>query len=144
MSQQIELKTPSRVEVEDIFQALLGMLSNSPAKQMALAEPAAAYSHLLVAALNGKLLTFGDFAILFDIGSPWHTRKLVLIEEIIVRFRKRYGNTVESAVAQLEVIARDQGCAAIAAGDTQVGIMGPRYLAAGFTTLGSQFYKEIA
>lgn len=139
----MDLQTPDRATVEDIFQALLRMLDKSPAPQMRLVEPAVVYSHLRLAAVDRKLWVLGDFAILVDVGPPWHTTRPVLIEEIIVRFRKGYGYSVEDAVAALDHLAELHGCHAIAAGDTQVGIMAPRYLAAGFVTLGTQFYKEI-
>lgn len=139
----IDLQTPSFQETNAIHEALVRMLEYSPAPQMKLAEPATAYAHLHNARRTGLLFTYGDFAILIDVGSPWHTTKLVLIEEIIVRFRKGHGGTPEGAVAQLETLAKLHGCVAVAAGDTQIGVMAPRYIAAGFQPLGSQFYKEI-
>jgi hypothetical protein len=120
------------------------MLDKSPAPQMRLVENHTAWLHLCEAKSASLLYVYGDFGILVDVGSPWYTSKRVLIEEIIVRFRKDYGNTVESAIAQLDVIARIHGCVAVAAGDTQIGLMSDRYLAAGFQALGTQFYKEIA
>lgn len=139
----ILLELPSRLETDDIYTALLVLLERSPAAQMKLAEEKEAYLHLLRAKLKQHLWVYGDFAILIDVGSPWYTTKPVLIEEIILRFRRGYGNTVESAIAQLDVLAREFTCVAIAAGDTQVGYMTPRYLAAGFTNLGTQFFKEV-
>jgi hypothetical protein len=138
------LRKASEYDAYLTMQSLLRMLDKSPAPQMRLAVPEVAYRHLKASARNGMLYVYGDFAVLVDVGSPWHTDKPVLIEEIIVRFRKAHHNDVESAVAQLDHIAREHGCVAIAAGDTQVGIMGPRYIAAGFQPLGSQFYKELA
>lgn len=139
----IILEKPSRLETEDIYAAMLEVLSKSPAAHMKLAEPAVALGHLIVRSALGYLWVYGDFAILVDVGSPWYTTKQVLIEEIIIRFRRGYRNTVESAVAQLDVLARDFACVAVVAGDTQLGIMTPRYLAAGFTSLGTQLYKDI-
>jgi hypothetical protein len=128
---------------ELIYAALLELLGKSPAAQMRLAEPEVARKALSTARSNAALWVYGDFGILVDVGSPWHTSKRVLIEEIIVRFRRDYGNKVEGAIAQLDVIAKAFGCVAVAAGDTQIGLMSPRYLAAGFQPLGTQFYKEI-
>lgn len=125
-----------------IYATLERLLVVSPAPQMKLAEPAVAYAALYQAMRETRLYVYGDFGILVDVGSPWHTSKRVLIEEIIVRFRKDFDNSAESAVAQLAVIAKRHGCVAIAAGDTQIGLMTPRYLAAGFQALGTQFYKE--
>lgn len=126
-----------------IYRALLEVQKKSPAKQMALVEPGAAWKHLDRARATGNLVVCGDYGILFDVGSPWHTTKLVLIEEIIIRFRRLYQNPVEDAIAKLDDLARLHGCVAIAAGDTQVGLMAPRYQAAGYISLGSQFYKEL-
>lgn len=137
------LQPASMEDVHSIFEALLKMRKYSSAPQMRLTEPRHAVAHLQMAAAKQHLWVFGDFAILIDVGSPWYSAELVLIEEIIVRFRKEHGNTVDSAVAQLDVLALRFGCAAIAAGDTQIGLMSPRYLAAGFKTLGTQFYKEM-
>lgn len=128
---------------EMIYTALLSMLDKSPAAQMKLCEPEVAGKALQRAKAEKRLFVYGDFGILVDVGSPWHTSKQVLIEEIIVRFRRDHGNTVESAIEQLSVLAREFGCVAVAAGDTQIGLMAPRYLAAGFQPLGTQFYKEI-
>lgn len=138
------LRYASEYDTRLIFEALLGLLHKSPAPQMKLCVPAVALRNLRSARDDGRLYVFGDYAILVDVGSPWHTDKPVLIEEIIVRFRSAYRHGVEAAVAQLDDIAKRHGCVAIAAGDTQVGIMAPRYLAAGFSVLGTQFYKETA
>jgi hypothetical protein len=140
---QPRLRHASTLDVTLTFHALLKMLGKSPALQMKLAEPEVAYKHLVKAQAEGHLYVYGDYAILVDVGSPWHTSKLVLIEEIIVRFRRPYGHPVDEAIAQLPLIARQHGCVAVAAGDTQIGLMAPRYLAAGFQPLGSQFYKEV-
>jgi hypothetical protein len=110
---------------------------------MRLCEEHVAYAALHRARDEARLYVYGDYAILFDIGSPWHTSKKLLIEEFVLRFRREYGNAVDGAVAQLDELARALGCAAVAAGDTQVGLMSPRYVAAGFQPLGTQFYKEI-
>ena len=120
------------------------MLGYSPAPQMRLVQPKYARSALHLARLAGRLYVYGDFGIFVDVGSPWYTTKPILIEELIVRFRRVYKNRVESAVAQLDEIGKEHGCVAVGAGDTQIGLMAPHYLAAGFQVLGTQFYKEIA
>jgi hypothetical protein len=129
---------------EQIIEAALGMLDYSPAPQMRLVQPGHVRSVMHLARLSGRLYAFGDFGIFVDVGSPWYTTKQVLIEELIVRFRRVYKNPVEGAIAQLDGIGKEHGCVAVAAGDTQIGYMTPRYLAAGFQVLGTQFYKEIA
>ena len=138
------LRCASHYDLELIFEALLRLHDKSPAKQMKLCEPEVAYRNLVQARSEGRLYVYGDYGIFIDVGSPWHTSKRVLIEEIVIRFRKAYSNDVDSAIQQLTVIGRSHGCVAVAAGDTQIGLMAPRYLAAGFEALGTQFYKEIA
>jgi hypothetical protein len=139
----VKLWKADHYETELIFSALLDMLAKSPARQMSLAVPAVARQSLYAAREAGRLYIYGDYGILVDVGSPWHTNERVLIEEIIIRFRRFEKNGVEGAIDQLQHIAKEHGCAAIAAGDTQVGIMTPRYLAAGFKTLGTQFFMEV-
>lgn len=140
----INLQIATKAECHHIHRNLLLLLDKSPAAQMKLAEPRTAFDALLGAVDQQRLFVYGDFAILVDVGSPWYTSKLVLIEEIILRYRRDYGNTVDSAIAQLEVLAREFGCSAIAAGDTQpVQLMSPRYAARGYTKLGIQWFKEI-
>lgn len=142
MAEQLRL-AQSGWDVYEIFNALLLMLRKSPAPQMALVEEEVAYRNLKQAVAEQRLYVYGDFAILVDAGSPWHTSKKVLIEEIVIRWRREFNTPVEAAIRQLDRIAKEHGCVAIAAGDTQVGIMGPRYTAAGFKTLGTQFFKEV-
>jgi hypothetical protein len=139
----MELQAARLSDVPLIFEALLKLLHKSPAPQMRLAEPEVAFQAMCTAVAEQRLYLYGDYALLVDVGSPWHSSKNVLIEEIIVRYQRHFGNNVESAIAQLEVLAERIGCVAIGAGDTQIGLMSPRYLAAGFTSLGTQFYKEI-
>lgn len=133
-----------RREVPAIFEELLRLLAKSPAAQMVLAVPAVAEQNLYLAQEQGRLWIQGDFAILVDVGSPWYTDKPVLIEEIVIRYRREFGNPPEDIALALPLLAEILGCVAVAAGDTQVGIMGPRYTAAGFKTLGTQYFKEIA
>lgn len=138
----MNLTYATEAQAETIFQALLKMLQYSPAPQMALAEPVVAYANLMKARDEGKLYVLGDFGILVDVGSPWHSSKPVLFEEIIIRFRRHFENTVDTAVEALERIAKLHGCVAVAAGDTQIGYMAPRYIAAGYRPLGTEFFKE--
>jgi hypothetical protein len=140
----VNLAYASEEQAELIFRAMLKMMQYSPAPQMKLVEPAVAHERLMKAREDGRLYVLGDFGIFVDVGSPWYTSKQVLIEEIIVRFRRHFDNVVDTAIEALTRIAKLHGCVAVAAGDTQVGYMAPRYLAAGFSTLGTQFYKEIA
>ena len=132
------------LETLEIYQALLRLQAKSPAKQMVLVEPNVALQNLQHAVEERSVYVYGDYAIKVDVGSPWYTSKPLLIEEIILRFRKDFGNHVSSAIQQLDAIAKEKGCVAIAAGDTQIGLMSQHYHAEGYSPIGTQFFKEIA
>lgn len=138
------MSVASKEDFDLIVAALVTLLRKSPAPQMKLVDYDTAYRNLMTAKAEGRLFVYGDFIILVDVGTPWHSNKPVLIEELVARFRKVYGNTPQSAVAQLEVLARKFNCVAVASGDTQVGLMAEHYKSEGYTPLGSQFYKEIS
>lgn len=139
----IELRQATVGEVPGLVDIALRMVEYSPAPQMRNVEPPLVRSYMHLAQLTGRLYVYGDFAILVDVGSDWYTSKRYLIEQLIWRVSRDHGNTVDSAIEKLDFIARLHGCVAVAAGDTQVGYMAPRYLAAGFQPLGTQYYKEI-
>lgn len=115
------------------------MLVRNPNNQMKLVDEDHALS---MARLMPSVVNDGYF-ILYDVGSPWYTRKRVLIEELILRIGPTEAGA-RGAVRCLETLAREQGCLAIASGDTQVGAMVPHYLAEGFIPLGTQMFKELS
>lgn len=125
------------------FDALLRLKAKSPSSKMALAEPEVAYNGLREFILQRRAVEVGDYLILYDVGTTWYSSKLHLIEELTIRFQKRHMNPVSEAVDALTFIARQEGASAIAVGDTQIGLMTPYYLAAGFSPLGTQLFKEI-
>lgn len=125
------------------YDKLLELKSKSPSVKMALVEPAKAFIGLTEFLEQGRAVEVGDYLILYDYGPTWYSSKLHFIEELTLRFQKVYRNPVEDAVAAIEVLARNIGARAIAVGDTQVGLMTPYYLAAGYSMLGTQLFKEI-
>lgn len=124
-----------------VMGALLAMLDKSPAPQMRLADPTSARCGVRSAIHEGRAYIVGDFFIMVDQGSPWYTSKPVLIEEIILRISREHDTTVEQAIAALDDIAASRGCVAIAAGDTQIGYMRPKYEARGYVPMGYQLLK---
>ena len=125
------------------FDAMLRLKAKSPSSKMGLADPATAFAGLRNFIEQGTAVEVGDYLILYDYGPTWYSPKLHMIEELTIRFKREFNNPVESAVAALEVIARQIGASAIAVGDTQIGLMTPYYLAAGYTVLGTQLFKEV-
>lgn len=125
------------------FDELLKLRAKSPSAKMAMVEPAKAFIGLTEFLEQGRAVEVGDYLILYDYGPTWYSSKLHFIEELTIRFQRVHRNPVEDAVAAIEVLARNIGARAIAVGDTQVGLMTPYYLAAGYSMLGTQLFKEI-
>jgi hypothetical protein len=110
--------------------------------QMAHASvPAAAYSVELAIA-EGRLRFVDGYAIMFDVGREWYSFDLYLIEQIIIKVYDTDA-PVEVAIDALDIIAAEYGCKAIAAGDTQVGYMTPKYINKGYAILGTQLFKGV-
>jgi hypothetical protein len=120
------------------------MLDKSPAPQMRYASLSKAMQYILgQATYEGRAWIADGYLVLYDIGSDWYTDKVYLIEQLILKVYKT-DEPVTTAIAFLEQRARLHGCVMVAAGDTQVGYMTPKYQAAGYSVLGTQLYKEIA
>ena len=136
------LATPG--DVPDIMKALMKMLSYSPAPQMKYACPIEAELSVRHAIHEGRAVLFNGYFIMFDLGRDWYARQGVtyLIEQIILKVEKT-DTPVEEAIAHLVTLAKERGASLVAAGDTQVGYMGPKYLGAGFLYLGKQYIKEL-
>lgn len=93
---------------------------------------------------DSSVVVFGDFAVLFGITVPWHSKRRVLVEDLLIRFRREVGNSLEDVLStQLPALARELGCHRIFVGDTQAGLMAPRYEAAGYIPLGKQLMREV-
>lgn len=133
------MATPTAQQWDKIARCLQAMWRRSSSPQMALVDPIYALdqlrNHLPHEAHDG-------FFLVYEVGSPWYSYEKVLFEELVLRF----DDSVEGApgaVRRLEELAKEHGCAAIASGDTQVRAMSPHYVAAGFTPIGDQFFKEL-
>lgn len=130
-------------DLEPVMRAAIHMLGMSPAPQMKFVDIMCVRRHIEQAIETGHAVVQGDYFILFDIGSPWYSTVNYLIEDLIIKFDNAHGTRVSEAIACLEEIAKSRGCVAVAAGDTQVGYMTPKYQAQGFRILGTQLFKEI-
>jgi hypothetical protein len=136
---------PATMGMRDVyFQALLRLKAKSVSAKMTMADPPTAYRGLTHFIEEGRAVEVGDYLILFDVGHVWYSPHLHLIEELTMRFQRVHDNPVESAVAALDVLAYQHGAKAIGVGDTQIGLMTPYYLAAGYTPLGTQLFKEVS
>ena len=136
---------PASLDMRSIyFDAMLRLKAKSPSTKMGLADPATAYVGLTDFIEQGTAVEVGDFLILYSVSPTWYSPALHLIEELTLRFQRQYNNPVESAVAALDVLAKQVGAKAIAVGDTQIGLMTPYYLAAGYKPLGTQLFKEVS
>lgn len=124
--------------------ALIAMKAKSPAGQMPLTDPMEAECSIRYAIHQGRCFRQGAFFVMFDIGSPWYTRERFLIEDIILKvWHDDKTQKVEDVIDYLTVLARLRGCVAVAAGDTQIGYMLPKYVDRGFSVLGTQLFKRI-
>ena len=139
----MKIEQASLSKRELYFDKLLELKAKSTSAKMCMVEPAKAFISLTEFLEQGRAVEVGDYLILYDYGPTWYSSKLHLIEELTMRFQKLYNNPVQDAVAALDVLARNIGARAIAVGDTQIGLMTPYYLDAGYTTLGTQLFKEI-
>lgn len=124
--------------------ALLAMLKYSPAPQMKYAEPDVARAYLISAIAEQRVWFMGGYMLMVDVGSDWYGRRKYLIEQIILKvYRDDDSVKLETVIGNgLAYLADFYSCVATVVGDTQVGYMTPKYLAAGFQTLGTQLIKE--
>ena len=129
--------------INEYFDALLWVWSKSPSAKMALADPATAYQGLRNFIIDGTAVEVGDYLLLYSVGPTWYSPYNHLIEELTIRFKRTDRNPPEDVVAALDVIAAQLGCRGIAVGDTQIGLMTPKYLAAGYTPIGTHLFKEV-
>lgn len=131
-------------DVPQIMAALIAMKAKSPAGQMPLTDPMEAECSIRYAVHQGRCFRLGGFFAMFDIGSPWYTREKFLIEDIILKvWPDDKTAKVEDVIDYLIELARLRGCVAVAAGDTQIGLMVPKYVNQGFVVLGTQLFKRL-
>jgi len=129
--------------IDVYFDALLWVKAHSPSEKMALADPPTAYQGLRNFIIDGTAVEVGDYLLLYSVGPTWYSPYNHLIEELTIRFKRTEGNPPEDVIDALDVIAAQLGCRGIAVGDTQIGLMTPKYLAAGYTPIGTQLFKEV-
>lgn len=122
-------------------------LKVSPAPHMDDVDLSRVYEDVLTRCFDpedNSVAVFGDFAVLFGVTRPWHSRKSVLVEDLLIRFRREVGNPLEVVLETgLPALARQLGVSRIFVGDTQAGRMAPRYMRAGFTQLGTQLMRDV-
>lgn len=131
-------------DLPHIMSALIKMLSYSQAPQMKFADPHAAERSVLIAINEGRAFFTGAYFIMVDVGSDWYSDKKYLIEQLILRVYPPDGTMVYEAVDVLAELTERFSCVAVAAGDTQMGMMTPLYEARGYRRLGTQLFKETA
>lgn len=136
------MRTPNEEDLEAVRRAYQWMLDNSPGPQMRFSDIDTVMEYIATASQEGRAFVWEGYLLLFHIGSPWYSKKLYLIEELVIRIHKT-DKTSTQAVGMLEGIARAGGCVLMAAGDTQVGHMAKIYTAEGFAPIGTQFVKEL-
>lgn len=136
------LKAALRADLDAIRRKLAWMKANSPAPQMKFADIEVAMGHIESARDRNRLVMYEGYAILFDVGRPWYSNDLYLIEELILRVYPTKV-PVTRAIEQLEVLALLYECKMIGAGDTQIGMMTPHYQLCGYKTLGTQLVKDV-
>ena len=125
-----------------LLEANYRMWAKNGANQMRYTDEEKAKAYLRQACANGRVAIVEEtFAILYDVGAPWYSSHCFLIEEGMFRL-VRNDIPVSRAIAALDVLKERHGCVLIAVGDTQVGVMTPHYLAAGYRTLGTQLIKD--
>lgn len=135
----MRLATPS--DVPAIMAALRDMLKISPAPQMKYADVMQAELGVRHAVHEERAVFVGDYFIMYDIGSPWYSTSKFLIEDIILRVHSIHGNKVADAISALDELKEKHGCIAVVVGDTQIGYMAPKYIKAGYTSMGQQLLK---
>lgn len=138
-----ELRPATLADHAVIMDALLKMLDKSPAPQMKYADENTARAHLYTAIRDGMVWFVGGYMIMVDVGSDWYSNRKYLIEQMILKaypFNK--AATVRDAIAALDTLREHYGCVLTAVGDTQIGMMTPLYLEAGYLPVGTQLIKE--
>lgn len=135
------MRPATEADCDAALDALLAMRQKNPNKQMRFADPATALGYMKHAVSQGCAVMHAGFFIMYSVGPAWFSQENFLMEELIIRI---YPSTspVEAAIAVLDELREDFGCCAIVAGDTQIGYMTPKYIAAGYQTLGAQLIKE--
>jgi hypothetical protein len=137
------MRRATQRDIPAVEKALARMVATSPAAQMKFADIETAVSYIEFAIRQDMAWIMGKYLILVDVGSVWYSPARFLIEQIILKL------DIEDAAVNLDTVVRNglsylrdyHNCDAIVAGDTQIGMMVPRYIAAGFVPIGTQLLK---
>lgn len=121
--------------------ALITLKARRPVGQMKHADPEAARAYITKAAELGGVVVVDGYLIMFSTGPTWFSTADFLIEELILKIEDT-SHPVERAIAALDELKVMFNCVATIVGDTQIGYMAPRYMAAGYQPLGLQLIKE--
>lgn len=135
------MKPATKEDCAAALGALLAMRVKNPNKQMKFSDPETALGYMEHAVTQGCAVMVDGYFIMYSVGPAWFSKVNFLIEELIIRIYPT-DSPVEVAIAALDELRELFGCVAIVAGDTQVGRMAPKYVAAGFVRLGEQLIKE--
>lgn len=131
-------------EIALVINTLIAMREKNPGKQMMHSDPEIARAYIKQAVVENRCYMVDDtFFIMFDVGCLWFTDTPFLLEQLVLRVRS-HNFHVGNAIDALAELAKFHGCTTIVAGDTQVGVMTPHYINAGYQPLGTQLIKEIS
>jgi hypothetical protein len=136
------IRLANELDVPVILAALKAFKERSMSLHAKYADVAVAERNLYVAMSEHCIWMADGYCIWVSVGGTWFSDRKFLIEETILRV-KPCTEHVSYAVGALDIIAKNFGCVAIVAGDTQIGHMTPHYHNAGFVTLGTQLMKEV-
>lgn len=126
-----------------IVDALADLQTKSPNPQMQYSDIMAAELGVRDFIHRDKCLILGDYAVLFEVGKVWYSNTEFLFEQLLIRYKRDEGNSVQDAVQGLELFAKEYGCSVLIVGDTQIGHMTKVYTEAGFTPIGTQLLKQL-
>ena len=125
-----------------VIAAMYRMWSLNPSNQMVYTDETKALDYIRAACSGGRVMIVDEtFAVMFDVGCMWYSSTPFLIEECLLRI-KRNALPVEAAIVALDWLKDYYNCAMIVVGDTQLGVMTPHYIAAGYRHLGTQLIKD--
>lgn len=138
------MKHATNQDVARIMVALHALWAKSNATHMGMVDPMAAELSVRHAVHQGRGWLIGPYFVMVDHGQDWYSSKKFLMEQIIIRIEAddpQHRWIVEDVIERLPELRDAYGCDAIVVGDSQIGMMVPKYLAAGYTKVGVQLMK---
>ena len=131
----------TREDIPGILEALTDLWKRSPAQKMKYIDPKKSTSYVIEAITEGRVRILHGCIVMYDTGSDWCSSQVVLFEQLVLAYEEGYD--ASKVPEALLGIAKEQGCSAVLSGDTQIGAMSKHYLAAGFSSIGQQFYRSV-